>query len=1081
MQSDYDSAALALTGLQNYWPLTDGATTSFADSKGSKTLTSASALGTVTGPDGTATGAAFAGVDNRVLTASSVTMPESHTIAYWMKLNATPGSDAMAFEWNQSSFSKYVQHDLGYTGGITGYTTGARSIFATYYGTATGSNASHVDETSFLGGVWRFVVVTFDATQGSGTCMKVYIDGTLSSVTTGLTNYDQPDGAPGTGYLGVGGRNNAGTRGLALDGSLCGVILMSGVMSGSDMTALKNAMLVVGKSASDSATATDTASVGSVATPVSASDSVAASDSSAAMVSISPVSGGLTEYSSGITASANPYATCLGPDGNVWFTEYTGNRIGKITPAGTVTEYALAAGTNPRGICAGPDGNLWVCGYTSNKILKVTTSGSVTSYSCPTGASYPFAVASDGTDLWFTMAGVAKVGKVTTSGTFTEYSSGLTGATAGICLGPDGNVWFTESTASKVSKITAGGTITRYSTTTASANPIGICSDGTDLWFTELDVNKVGKVTTSGTVTEYSVTSGGPYGITYGPDGNVWFTKQSGNKLSSISPSGTVTDYALTTAGSDPYGVCVSGRTLWVAQFTANKVAAYSIALAVDSASVTDSASVSVPSTPVSASDTATATDTASVASTAIPVAASDSITGSDTSGLTAFVKRGTAGSWLTRATSGSVVTASVGADGTNNYPFGAVMPNGDIRVWYSDGSATSTAGTGTSLSTDGGATFGSHSRITFAAGFQTGTQGAQITAVRRGRSGRYHACVLRNQWYSDGTYGVPAGPIAYSQVNWPTAIGNLVYCEPFYMYSDDGVTWSTPEAVAYAGGSGACPADITELSNGDVIISWYGNGVTLSPPYTQANDMPDTGVSRLHNGTWSIVGYMGTKTGFGGYAAVEGVHDVIHDGSTYGKLIGTIHREDGVQTHYLTESTDGGATWTTKHDPFTATNKAGICIGPDGDVVLTYFDGTYPVMRVSQNGGASYGSAVQLNPSYSGWKWVNPFPIADAGVSPNVGVVWAQGPSDLSGTSYFRAVTAGATAPTFSDPAETATASDSASVIVGVGVIAKTASDSASATETTQYTPPSQDTPSAVAVERRLRATRRRRRGGEW
>src|SRR5438876_6556674 len=42
----------------------------------------------------------------------------------------------------------------------------------------------------------------------------------------------------------------------------------------------------------------------------------------------------ITEFSAGITAAAFPYDITAGPDGNLWFTEYNGTRIGRITPLG---------------------------------------------------------------------------------------------------------------------------------------------------------------------------------------------------------------------------------------------------------------------------------------------------------------------------------------------------------------------------------------------------------------------------------------------------------------------------------------------------------------------------------------------------------------------------------------------------------------------------------------------------------------------------------------------------------------------------------------------------------------------------
>jgi hypothetical protein len=44
----------------------------------------------------------------------------------------------------------------------------------------------------------------------------------------------------------------------------------------------------------------------------------------------------------------------------MWFTEWMGNKIGSITPAGVVTEYAVPlAKASPTAITAGADGNMW--------------------------------------------------------------------------------------------------------------------------------------------------------------------------------------------------------------------------------------------------------------------------------------------------------------------------------------------------------------------------------------------------------------------------------------------------------------------------------------------------------------------------------------------------------------------------------------------------------------------------------------------------------------------------------------------------------------------------------------------------
>jgi virginiamycin B lyase len=114
------------------------------------------------------------------------------------------------------------------------------------------------------------------------------------------------------------------------------------------------------------------------------------------------------------TASAGVFACIWGPDGRIWFTEQSTNKIGAFDPTLlTFTEYALPAGmVSPSNMCVGPDGKIWFCCN--------NTTGS---------------------------AGLA-VANITTNGVFGgPYSPtpavGHFGGYSGICVGSDGNIWFT--------------------------------------------------------------------------------------------------------------------------------------------------------------------------------------------------------------------------------------------------------------------------------------------------------------------------------------------------------------------------------------------------------------------------------------------------------------------------------------------------------------------------------------------------------------------------------------------------------------------------------------------------------------
>src|SRR5271166_4442544 len=60
------------------------------------------------------------------------------------------------------------------------------------------------------------------------------------------------------------------------------------------------------------------------------------------------------------TPLRTPDLITTGPDGNLWFTEGLASRIGRITPLGVVSEFAML---DPKdvafGMTAGPDGALW--------------------------------------------------------------------------------------------------------------------------------------------------------------------------------------------------------------------------------------------------------------------------------------------------------------------------------------------------------------------------------------------------------------------------------------------------------------------------------------------------------------------------------------------------------------------------------------------------------------------------------------------------------------------------------------------------------------------------------------------------
>ncbi len=278
-------------------------------------------------------------------------------------------------------------------------------------------------------------------------------------------------------------------------------------------------------------------------------------------------------------------AITTGPDGNLWFAEYT--KVGRVTPSGVITLYDTPTFSAFNfGIAAGPDGNLWFTEQ-AGIIGRITPTGEITEFPLP-GIWLPpvpgaIAAGPDG-NLWFTevavvdTGAVGRIGRITTAGGITEFPvtatnpSGSAVALSGIAAGPDGNLWFTKTGQNKIGRITTGGVATEFPIPTAGSEPSLITAgpDG-NLWFTE--ATQIGRITTGGVVTEFPIPSViasgftmGPSGITVGPDGNIWFTEFLNSTVGRITPSGVMTEFPLPSWRA-PSGIAAgSDGNLWLTE-----------------------------------------------------------------------------------------------------------------------------------------------------------------------------------------------------------------------------------------------------------------------------------------------------------------------------------------------------------------------------------------------------------------------------------------------------------------------------------------------------------------------------------
>ena len=304
-----------------------------------------------------------------------------------------------------------------------------------------------------------------------------------------------------------------------------------------------------------------------------------------------------------LSGGRSPAGITAGPDGNVWFAESAGSGgIGRITPAGTITEFTAGISGPADGITLGPDGNLWFTEPAQEKIGRITPAGTVTEFSLPGGplsSPKPAGIAAgrDG-NLWFTISsGQGGIGRITPTGTITEFTAGLTsnGKPQGIAAGSDGNLWFTEAAnPARIGRITAAGTITEFSSgLTANSKPQSITAGPNgNLWFTEeANPGRIGQITTAGAISQYETglpTNIRPEGIAAANDGSLYFTEfNNPGEIGKITTGGTISQTATPTSNSQPLGI-TSGPNgnLWFTEVAnGGKIGTLTVAPSVGAAS----------------------------------------------------------------------------------------------------------------------------------------------------------------------------------------------------------------------------------------------------------------------------------------------------------------------------------------------------------------------------------------------------------------------------------------------------------------------------------------------------------------
>ena len=241
------------------------------------------------------------------------------------------------------------------------------------------------------------------------------------------------------------------------------------------------------------------------------------------------------------TANSQPWGVAVDAQGNVWFAETAGNKIGRLDPTtGGIAEFKVPTqNSQPWAIAVGDDGTIWFTERVGNKIGRLDPdTGQFTEFDLLTAGAEPVGIDTQGIYVWFTMSAVNRLGRLRASdGRMIEFTAPTPeSGPQDVVLNPRGKPWFSLMRGDKLLfiDIETHGLYTEFPVPTANSEPFGLAMDG---------------------------------------DVALWFTERSGNKLGRFPSVGLMRDYALPTANSTPTDIVVDGAgCAWYAAPGSNRI-----------------------------------------------------------------------------------------------------------------------------------------------------------------------------------------------------------------------------------------------------------------------------------------------------------------------------------------------------------------------------------------------------------------------------------------------------------------------------------------------------------------------------
>ncbi|HEX3670223.1 MAG TPA: hypothetical protein VHT92_00830, partial [Candidatus Cybelea sp.] len=248
-------------------------------------------------------------------------------------------------------------------------------------------------------------------------------------------------------------------------------------------------------------------------------------------------SGALHVYRATTSFAEEGCSIVAGPDGNIWFTDNSNNRIGMITPSGHVMFFQLTDEASPLSMALGSDGAFWFTEYFVHKIARLTTSGQLKTWSAR-GTPLDIVAGSDG-NLWYN-TGNGDIYKITTGGRISRVRNVYE---MGGLWAADNNIWFYSSQNVELEEMSTSGVIVAKYHVPINCLPFGLTSGPENsIWYVDAANYCVARMTLSGKffVVPTYTQKNNPQLITQivnGPNGYLWFTETGNPGLGWIDPT----------------------------------------------------------------------------------------------------------------------------------------------------------------------------------------------------------------------------------------------------------------------------------------------------------------------------------------------------------------------------------------------------------------------------------------------------------------------------------------------------------------------------------------------------------------